>query len=370
MNNLKIAILNDSPFDVGISSYIYNIYLNLKNHNISTDFYQFSLNSDSSYNFYQNVNLVKGINFGFKKSLQLNQILNFNIKAFKNIETLENYDIIIISNPTLNKLSKYFDNIIGMGLDLYYLFYKSNSLIYSKYIKSQYKLFKNLKFIICDSEYTKLDFIKYLEINEERIQTVYPYVNSKIFYPPDKNFKKIIDIDENDFIILNVAYDSPNKNIETVIKLLYELPKNFKLIRVGRNFRSLKLIEEFNLSDRVYLFEKVESKKLGDIYRSSDFFVFPSLFEGFGIPVIEAMASGLPVITSSRTSLPEVAGDVGFIFDPYDIDGMKNKILELSKDKELYENIKEKSINRARFFSSENQFKNLSIAFKKFLELI
>ncbi|MEM3431508.1 MAG: glycosyltransferase family 1 protein [Candidatus Micrarchaeia archaeon] len=368
MEILKIAILNDSPFDVGISNYIYNIYLNLKKHNIQVEFYQFVSDYDRNNKYFQEVNTVKGINFRINKSLQLNQILGINYRAFKKLNSM--YDIIIISNPTLNKVSRYFDNVIAVGHDLYYLFGKSNSILYSKYIRNQYKLFKKFKLIICNSDFTKKEFIKYLGIENQRVHTVYPAINTEIFHPGDKSFRKSLDINDEDILLLNVAYDSPNKNIKSVLGLLYKLPENFKLIRIGRNFTSLKTIKELRLEDRVYLFENLDSNKLGDIYRSSDFFVFPSLFEGFGIPVAEAMAVGLPVIVSNRTSLPEVIGDAGLIFDPYDIEGMKNAILELSKNEEKYKFMKEKSIERAKIFSYENQFKSLNEAFHKFTNTI
>ena len=365
MKNLKIAILNDYPFDVGISNYIYNIYLNLKKHGVNVDFYQFALDYENNHKYLQEVKIIKGINFRTKYSLQLNQILGINYRWLKKLNST--YDIIITSNPTLNKVSKYFDNVIGVGLDLYYLFGKSNSILYGKYIKSQYKLFKNFKFIICDSEYTKKDFIRYLGIDDKRIKTVYPSINTEIFHPGDRSFRKSLKINEGDILLLNVAYDSPNKNIRSVLNLLYKLPENFKLIRVGRNVTSLNTIKELKLENRVYLFENLESNKLGDIYRSSDFFIFPSLFEGFGIPVAEAMASGLPVIVSNRTSLPEVVGDAGLIFDPYDIEGMKNAILELSESEIKYNIIKNKSIERAKNFSAEKQFKSLENILENFI---
>ncbi|MEM3290664.1 MAG: glycosyltransferase family 1 protein [Candidatus Micrarchaeaceae archaeon] len=365
MKILKIAILNDYPFDVGISNYVYGIYLNLKKHNIHVEFYQFALDHDRNNKYFQEVNIVKGINFRINKSLQLNQILGINYRAFKKLNSM--YDIIIISNPTLNKVSRYFDNVIAVGLDLYYLFGKSNSILYSKYIRNQYKLFKKFKLIICDSNFTKKEFIKYLGIEDRRIHAVYPAINTEIFHPGDRSFRRSLDINDEDILLLNVAYDGPNKNIKSVLELLYKLPENFKLIRIGRNFSSLKTIKDLKLENRVYLFENLDSNKLGDIYRSSDFFVFPSLFEGFGIPVAEAMAVGLPVIVSNRTALPEVVGDAGLIFDPYDIEGMKNAILELSKNEEKYNFMKEKSIERAKIFSYENQFKSLNEVFYKFM---
>jgi len=363
--NLKIAILNDMSPVAGITTYVYNIFLNLKKHNISTDFYQFD-----STNFYINkadVIIKKGINFRIKENNGLNALLGLNYRAFKKLNS--EYDIILISGPTLNKVKKYYNNLIHIGHDLYYLFKGSKPLIYALYMRKQYNLFKRAQNIIVNSQYTKNDFIKYLDIDENRIDVVYPAINNEIFYPGKSNLRGSLNINNEDILLLNVAHDSkPNKNVITVLKVLRTLPQNYKLIRIGNNSNTLNLIKEWNLEERVILFENIDSKKLGEVYRASDIFIFPSLFEGFGIPVAEAMASGLPVIVSNKTSLPEVVGNAGLIFDPYDIEGMKEAILKITKDRELYETYRKISIERAKIFSYENQFKSLMDVFEKFIQ--
>jgi len=365
--NLKIAILNDFLPFVGITTYVYNIFLNLRKHGIYTDFYQFD-----STNFYKNredIIIKKGINFHIKENYVLNALLGLNYRAFRKLKS--EYDIVLISGPTLNKVEKYFNNLIHIGHDLYFLFHTNNALIYTIYIRKQYNLFIKAKNIIVNSQYTKNDFIKYLNIDENKIDIVYPAINNEIFYPGKSNLRGSLKINNEDILLLNVAPDSqPNKNVISVLNLLRTLPKNYKLIRVGNNSNTLNLIKEWNLEERVILFENIDSKKLGEVYRASDIFIFPSLFEGFGIPVAEAMASGLPVIVSNRTSLPEVAGNAGLIFEPYDIEGMKEAILKITKDRELYETYRKISIERAKIFSYENQFKSLMDVFEKFIEKI
>jgi glycosyltransferase involved in cell wall biosynthesis len=236
-------------------------------------------------------------------------------------------------------------------------------------MRKQYNLFKRAQNIIVNSQYTKNDFIKYLDIDENRMDVVYPAINNEIFYPGKSNLRESLNINNEDILLLNVAPDSKhNKNVITVLKVLRTLPQNYKLIRIGNNSNTLNLIKEWNLEERVILFENIDSKKLGEVYRASDVFIFPSLFEGFGSPVMEAMASGLPVIVSNRTSLPEVAGNAGLIFDPYDIEGMKEAILKITKDTDLYESFRKISIERAKIFSYENQFKSLMDVFEKFTQ--
>jgi glycosyltransferase involved in cell wall biosynthesis len=98
---------------------------------------------------------------------------------------------------------------------------------------------------------------------------------------------------------------------------------------------------------------------LSKLYRGSDVFIFPSLFEGFGSPLIEAMASGTPVITSDRGSLPEVVGEAGFVFDPHNIESMCNAIMRITNDNSLKNELVKKGLERVKMFSPESQFQTL-----------
>ncbi len=366
IKNLKIAILNDMRPNRGIFTYIYNIYLNLKKHDVYVDFYQFV--ADYSYSYDENFILRRGINFKIKKNTELNTLLGLNWKVFKHLD--DYYDLIILSNPTLNNLGKYFDNTISIGHDLYFLFNGSKFSILKWYMKMQYKLFNFAKFIIVNSDYTKNEFVKNLNIEENKLYTVYPLLKEEIFYPTENKIKTNYGLNDDDIVLLNVASDtSPNKNVETVIKLLKKLPENYKLIRVGKNTSTLKLIKELGLEKRILLYENLKEKELAEVYRNSDIFIYPSIYEGFGLPVLEAMGSGLPVIISNRASLPEVAGQASLIFNPFDINGMKDTIIKLTKNNDMYELFKNKSIKRSKDFSSENQFNMINDAIQKFYEI-
>lgn len=223
-----------------------------------------------------------------------------------------------------------------------------------------YKAFKNVNYVIVNSEFTRKEFLKNLTIDETRVGVVYPYVDSNIFYQGYSNIRELLNVNEEDVLILSVGGDQHNKNIETILKVLAKLPMNYKLVRVGRNFNTLKMISIMNLRKRVITLGNIDIKLLSEIYRGCDFFLFPSLSEGFGIPLIEAMASGIPFITSNRGSLPEVAGDSGIICEPFDIDSMTNAIIELNSDDSLRKYYVQKELKRVVEFSMEKQFKSLS----------
>ena len=223
-----------------------------------------------------------------------------------------------------------------------------------------YKRFKDANFIIVDSEFTRNEFISKLRLDEKRVQVVYPYVDFQIFHPGITNIRSSLNVNENDILILSVGGDGINKNVETVLKLITKLPSNFKLIRVGRNFRINRLIIDLGLQRRVISLGNVDTKILSELYRTCNFFIFPSLSEGFGLPLIEAMASGIPIIASNRTSIPEVVGDSGIICDPYDIEYMSKQIIEISLNESLQKYYINKEKKKVLEFSKEKQLQSLS----------
>ena len=285
-----------------------------------------------------------------------------NWKSFKDLKG----DVQILSGPTLLPLTKYYRKTVVIGHDLYFLHHKGESLILQIYMKKMYKLFKNSKYIVVNSEYTKKEFMKNLQIDESRISVVYPAFDEGVFHTGTSEVRNKLNIKEGEVVLLSVGGDNPNKNVETIIKMLSKLPDNYKLIRVGRNFNTIKLISDLDLSKRVILLGNIDIKFLSDLYRGSDVLVFPSLYEGFGIPVVEAMASGIPVITSNRASLPEVAQNAGVICDPFDTECMFEAIMKITTIDSVKNELIKKGLERAKTFSSESQFKALI----KVLELV
>ena len=365
----KVALLHDGGPISGISSVVYNIFTNLKSHGIVVNLYQHlqwepetelpsgtivvnksqpmkKHNSDALRKITSAINLFSGSNW----------------HEFKNV----NADISILSNPSLLKLTKYLSNCGVIGHDLYFLHDNDDSKILNIYFKKQYKFFNEAKFILSNSEFTRKEFMSMLDISPDKITTIYPYFNSALFHPGKSDFRDRLKLNDGEKIILSVGSEQPNKNIDTIIKLMTKLPKNYKLVRIGRNTATLRLIQELNLENRIILMENLPEKKLADVYRGSDILVFPSLFEGFGIPVVEAMASGLSVLVSDRGSLPEVVGDVGIISDPFDIDFMAEHIQRVLEDEKATALSSQMSIMRAKSFTMEAQYKQLLGALKIF----
>jgi glycosyltransferase involved in cell wall biosynthesis len=160
----------------------------------------------------------------------------------------------------------------------------------------------------------------------------------------------------SDKYILYLGTLEPRKNVETLIlayKKIYDLGfKIYDLIIVGdRGWKSKSLIHLINSTPGVKYIGYVDEAKKSELYQNASLFVFPSLYEGFGLPVLEAMAHGVPVIASNRPSLPEVAGEAGYYINPCNIDELAQAMKRVLTNEELRQNMIQKGVDRARTFS-------------------
>ena len=214
--------------------------------------------------------------------------------------------------------------------------------------------------IIAISHNTKRDLIKYANIPEERISVIYHGIDHSVFYPR---------YGERPFpfpYILFVGSEHPRKNLETLLKAFYQLKqdigfKALKLVKVGKaggkeddfRARTLSLVKSLGLDEEVIFTGFVSEEELARIYSNAECLVFPSFYEGFGWPPLEAMACGCPVITSNTSSLPEVVGDCGIMVDPKDIGGLVKALRLLLTSRELRERMRFRGMKRAGMFTWE-----------------
>jgi glycosyltransferase involved in cell wall biosynthesis len=228
--------------------------------------------------------------------------------------------------------------------------------------ESSLRLIKNrTDIIISDSLSTKKDCIELLNIPEKRIKIIPLAADEQ--YKPLKNKDNVIQEINKEYnidspYILFVGTLEKRKNIPTLLKAFYKLKKsdiNHKLVIVGgkgwKYTRIFDLIEQLNLQDDVIFTDYVSDEYLVKLYNAADLFVYPSLYEGFGLPPLEAMACGCPVITSNTSSLPEVVGEAGIMIDPNDINSLTESMYTVLTDKGLKEELSKKSLERAKMFS-------------------
>jgi len=233
--------------------------------------------------------------------------------------------------------------------------------------KLQYKhLVKHVDRVIAISEHTKKDINKYLKIDNEKIDVVYCAADKSIKRIEDKNILQ--DIKEKyslpDKYFLFVGSLNPRKNIFRIYQAYKELKKKtdipHKLVIVGNYGWKLKKELKIMKNDNDVVFTGyIEEKDKSALYTMAEAFVFPSLYEGFGIPILEAQQCGVPVVTSNNSSMPEVAGDGAVYVDPYDVSDIANSIERLLVDEELKRNIINAGYENAKRFSWEESAEKL-----------
>jgi glycosyltransferase involved in cell wall biosynthesis len=219
------------------------------------------------------------------------------------------------------------------------------------------------KAIIAVSQSTKNDVAKLFDIDLRAIHVVHEACNTSFMPIQDKLAVQRIctkyGIPAGEFILF-VGMLEPRKNIVTLLRAYKTmLQKGLKLLlviagRKGWMYDDIyKTVKELSLENQVVFTGYVDDIDLPFIYNGATCFVYPSLYEGFGIPVLEAMACGVPVITSNVSSMPEIAGDAALLVDPIDADGLCTAMCKLIEDNVLRHTLGEKGIARARDFSWE-----------------
>jgi len=215
---------------------------------------------------------------------------------------------------------------------------------------------KKAKKIIVDSKSTLNDFYRYFPNYKEKAEVIYNGVSKK--------FKVLEDEKKKDFLlrkkfgryILFMGNSKPHKNITGLINSFTKIKKefkDFKLVIISRDFNLRELQIQDKIRNDVIIVDSVTDDELVYYYNCAYIFALPSYYEGFGLPVIEAMACGCPVITSDVSSLPEVGGDAAFYIDPYDSNSLAEGIRKIINNN-LRNRLIKKGIYRAKLFSWEN----------------
>ncbi|MFC1781419.1 glycosyltransferase family 4 protein [Planctomycetota bacterium] len=235
--------------------------------------------------------------------------------------------------------------------------------------------------IISDSECTKKDIIEFLNINPDHVVVV-PLACSNIFHKIEddtciKETLKKYHLNSKEYYI-SVATIEPRKNIRFLIETFCSLlsnpcMKNKKLLLVGSigwgNVGMDKLCE--NISDKqkqsIIFTGFIPDEHIVHLYNGALGSIYISLYEGFGLPILEAMQCGIPVITSNLSSMPEVAGEAGIYVDPQDSDSVGAAIIKLAEDNNFRKSMRQKAKNRASVFSWQRTAKETIAVYQKAL---
>lgn len=216
--------------------------------------------------------------------------------------------------------------------------------------------------ILTLSEHTRRDIIETYGIEPSRI-TAIPLAAPRHFYPVD-DYRELQRVRHTYGIegqyILSVGSIQPRKNLARLVQAYASLRDTHsetelpKLVLVGKHAwlydETLRALEKTKVTDSVILTGYVPESDLPPLYSGAICFVYPSYFEGFGLPPLEAMKCGAPVIVGNQTSLPEVVGDAGVTVDPFDVRSIAEAIEKLIKDSALRRELSVKGLRRAEMF--------------------
>lgn len=229
---------------------------------------------------------------------------------------------------------------------------------------------KRSDLIITVSEFSKNEIIKYLSIPASNIHVVYNGVDLEQYHEIDDSLQ-IETVKQKYGIagdyLLYLGTLEPRKNLDSLLTAYMNLKREQEnvpdLVLAGKKgwlYDSMfEKVQEYGLQENVIFPGYIASEDAPALLSGALVFVFPSLYEGFGIPPLEAMACGTPVIVSNSASLPEVVGDAAILTDPRDIQELKNGLKELINNPELRQKLKEKGKLRARQFSWKSSAEKL-----------
>lgn len=237
---------------------------------------------------------------------------------------------------------------------------------------------KGAKKIIVPSYYSKKDIVKKYKLDENKVAVTYESITSD--FSPEKN-EKLFEAAKDKFGIKDkyffyVGNASPHKNLKKLILAFDKVSKEVKdvqLVLSGKKEKFYNEIEEWikkeNLGDsRIIITNVISDEELHVLLSNSYSFVFPSLAEGFGIPPLEAMASGTPVLVSNASCMPEVCEDAALYFDPKDENDIADKMKIILNDEKLRDDLVEKGLNHIKKFSWEKMAKETLEVYEEVLK--
>ncbi len=240
----------------------------------------------------------------------------------------------------------------------------------AKFLSWCHQGLKKADHIIANSEFTKKEIHQHLQIPNEKITVIHPPV-AETFKPLSQISQKFIEkyqLNRQKKHLLYVgALDLPRKNVKTLIEAFKLISKNYpdlELLLIGHAYRKSRLepLEKLAEDSPIRFIQDVPEKDLLQFYNLAELFIFPSLYEGFGLPPAEAMACGTPVISSDAASLPEVIGDGGLMVDCTDPQTLADKISTTINSPELLRTLSKKGQQQAQKFSwNEHTRKHLEL---------
>ncbi|WP_303236436.1 glycosyltransferase family 4 protein [Phocaeicola coprophilus] len=363
----------------GIGRVLIEVLKRIANINENDEYILFKNFDFYDYNELANIRNIKLVDINISKNSPLKNII-WHQWAFQMLQKQYKCDIAYIPNfslliwkiiPTVVTIHDLIEfNVPGKFSKL--------RMVYRKIIDPL--MVRNSNYITTVSECSKKDIIKFCGAKEDKIKVITNAVDQKRFKLYDKEtIDKVLNrhnLEYQSYFLFVGTIDYPGKNIMSIIKA-YELLKSTKgvkekLVIIGKNGFNAKIIYDYvnqsTYKESIIFTGYLEDSELPLLYAGCKIFIYLSLYEGFGLPVLEAMSCGVPVICSNTSCFPEVIGDLDVLVSPLDIKQIKEKIELLISNKDYYKTIAQESYKRAGHFSWEksaqeyyNVFKNITI---------
>jgi glycosyltransferase involved in cell wall biosynthesis len=234
--------------------------------------------------------------------------------------------------------------------------------------------------LITISSYTKEMLVRHLDCDPEKIRVVLLGLDQEEFHPVPviEGLRVRYNLPAENRYLLYVGSENPRKNLPFLLQALREMLKrvpNARLLKVGgaetpaQREAFLGYIQALQLEKHVLLLDQVPQADLTALYSLADGFVFPSLYEGFGLPPLEAMACGTPVVCSNAASLPEVVGDAALVVAPDDLAGWVVAMERILLDDALRQELRDRGLKRAAEFTWERTARQTLAVYQEVAEL-
>jgi Glycosyltransferase len=276
-------------------------------------------------------------------------------------EVPEGFDVYHLADQNMVNLafSPKIDPVITTVHDLVYLKLAGN-IVEEMVSKALFYGTKKSDQIISISESTSQDIQNHLSIPSLKVNTVYNGV-SREFSPATEErvtrFANKHGLSESSHYIVHMGNNNERKDIPTLLKVLRKvrdsLDSDVKLLRPRGLGEHSDLSKVLGVEDSVIDLGFIEESEICDLYTLSDVFISTSTYEGFGLPPLEAMSCGTPVVATQVASVPEVVGDAGRLHPPGDVEGFAQSVCEILTNPEISQNLREKGTKRAKLFSWE-----------------
>lgn len=228
--------------------------------------------------------------------------------------------------------------------------------------------------VLADSCSTRDDLVRYWQVPAARISVVHAAVEAEYYPLPAREVEERRRRRQLPArFVLYLGTLEPRKNVVAAVEAFARWAarsrdrETWLVIAGARGWYYQQIfarVEALGLADRVLFPGFVPASELPDWYRAATLFIYPSLYEGFGLPPLEAMACGTPVITSNTSSLPEVVGDAALLVDPYDVEAIAEAMARLLADAGLRQRLREAGLARARLFSWERTARETVAAYR------